>query len=86
VQTPPKPSKPKLTQEQLQSITDELNKAMQMVGTKLSFSVDKATKKTVIKVFDSQTGELIRQIPPEDMLEASQRITELVGILFDHAG
>jgi flagellar protein FlaG len=80
------PAKRELSPEESKILTDELNKVMKIIGTKISFSVDKGTKRIVIKVFDSETGEIIRQIPSEEMLQASQRITELVGILFDHAG
>ena len=81
----PKPAGRGLLLKEINTTVDELNKAMETVGTKLSFSVDKETRQTVIKVMDSRTGEVIRQIPSEEMLRISQRITELLGVLTDHA-
>ncbi|MCX7984307.1 MAG: flagellar protein FlaG [Bacteroidetes bacterium] len=74
-----------LRKEELAAVVEELNKAMQVVGTTLAFTIDEHTKKTVVKVLNAQTGEVIRQIPPEEMLKVSQRIAELMGILIDQS-
>ena len=68
----------------LASLAKELNDAMAMFSTDISFSIDKDTGKTVIKVIDNTTKKVIRQIPPEDMLRVAAHIKELVGILYDH--
>ena len=46
-------------------------------------SFNHAIKETVVKVLNTQTQEVVRQIPSEEMLRMSQRITELLGVLFD---
>jgi len=61
----------------------QLNASMKLAGTKLSFSVDSITKQTVVTVVDSETGQVIRQIPSEAMLKISQQITALLGAIFD---
>lgn len=38
------------------------------LGLGLEFSVDKDTGVTIIKVLDVETGEVVRQIPPEEVL------------------
>ncbi len=73
----------KLSKEEIEALVQELNKMMQIVGTTLSFYVDENTKRTVVKVLDARTKEVIRQIPPEEMLKVSQKISELLGILID---
>ena len=75
-----------LSSIEMASAVKELNAAMKVVNTNLSFSFDSITNQTVVTVTDAQPNEVIRQIPPEDMLKVSQRIAELLGILFDHAG
>lgn len=70
-------------QQQLDAIVSELNEALAVINSKVSFSVDPRTKKVVIKVTDGQTQEVLRQIPPEVMLRVSARINELLGVLFD---
>ena len=60
----------------------------QMVNRNLEFSVDKDTGSQVIRVVDSETGELVRQIPPEQVLHVISHIEEmqdelLPGVLLD---
>ena len=43
--------------------------------------MDDSTGKTVIKVVDSSTHELIRQIPSEEMLEIARALDRLQGLL-----
>jgi flagellar protein FlaG len=74
-----------ISEAEIAAMVKELNTTMKFVNTNLSFSYDSVTKKTVVTVTDAQTHEVIRQIPSEEMLKMSQRITELLGVLFDHA-
>jgi len=69
--------------KKLQAIVSDLNHVMGMTNTKLSFSVDRASNKTIIRVVDSETQELIRQIPSEDAVNVAQHINGLMGILYD---
>lgn len=48
----------------------------------LRFSVDEETGRTVVKVLDSRSGEVIRQIPPEEMLALAEDLERLQGLLF----
>lgn len=73
----------KLSRQEMDALAKELNDVMRIISTKLSFTVDRVTNKTVVKVLDADTQELIRQIPPEEMLRVAARITELLGVLYD---
>lgn len=55
----------------------------QMSKTKCSYAYDEATKRITIKVYDEDTEELIREIPPERSLEVLQRVWERAGIMVD---
>ncbi len=74
-----------LSAPEIDEVLQKLNSAARTMGTNLSFSVDGTTKKTVVTVTDAQTGEVIRQIPSEEMLKVSRMITELLGVLVDHS-
>jgi flagellar protein FlaG len=78
--------KSSLSAAELAAAVKELNTAMKVVNTNLSFSIDSVTKQTVVTVTDANTHEVIRQIPSEEMQKVSDRIAELLGVLFDHAG
>ncbi len=55
-------------QEQLREAVNQINDYVQSVQRDLSFSMDGDSGRTVIKVIDSGSGELIRQIPSEEVL------------------
>ncbi len=49
----------------------------------LQFSVDESTGRTVIKVIDKESGDVIKEIPPEEALRLAEKIQEMSGLLFD---
>lgn len=51
--------------------------------TRCEYSYDEDTKRVSIKVYDKDSDELIREVPPEKSLEMLQRIWELAGIMVD---
>ncbi|MEW8508614.1 MAG: flagellar protein FlaG [Candidatus Thiodiazotropha sp.] len=60
----------------------------QMVRRDLEFSIDENTGTQVLRVIDSETGELVRQVPPEQILHIISQIEEmneqiLPGVLLD---
>lgn len=79
-----KPSKQQeMAAEQAAKVAKELQDRLDDMGTKLSFSVDKATDSIVIQVTDKKTGKLVRQIPSQEMLDLKAKLEKLMGILFD---
>lgn len=71
--------------EQLKIAVDGINQAMRMSNQNLEFSVDAGTKELVVKMVDTGTGELIRQIPSEETLAIARSIDEFQqrqGLLF----
>ena len=60
----------------------------QMVRRNLEFSIDEETGREVVRVIDSDTKEVIRQLPPEQILHMIAQIQELrdsmtPGVLLD---
>ena len=49
----------------LKKLAEKLNAASRSIGRDLRFEVDLNSGRSVIQVLDSETGEIIRQIPPE---------------------
>ncbi len=62
--------------EQLKTAVSKLNDYVQNVQRTLSFSIDKGSGDTVVKVFDTETKELVRQIPAEATLKMAAAIDE----------
>ncbi|MBU1394709.1 MAG: flagellar protein FlaG [Gammaproteobacteria bacterium] len=59
---------------QLQNAVDSLNKALQQSNKNLEFTVDTETKDPVVKLVDSETGDVIRQYPSEEALSIARAI------------
>lgn len=65
-----------LSSQNLKNSVNVVNKALQLSNQSLEVSVDSATKQQIIKLVDTQTGQLIRQIPSKEMLAIAQSIDE----------
>lgn len=66
---------------QLQEAVRRAEDAVRKFASNLMFSLDKDTGKTVIKIVDSQTNEVIRQIPSEELLAISRNLDRVEGLL-----
>lgn len=59
----------------------KLNEILRDRERDLEFSVDEATGKTILKVIHAESGEVIRQIPPEELLQITRTFIEGTGSL-----
>jgi flagellar protein FlaG len=60
---------------------------VQNITRELNFSVDEELGRTVVTVIDESSGDVIRQIPSEDMIELARNLAEIKerttkGLLF----
>jgi flagellar protein FlaG len=62
--------------ESLQSMVDELNVNEGIRQHNLEFKVNEDLERTIVKVVDSDTGEVIRQIPSEELVAIAERIEQ----------
>jgi flagellar protein FlaG len=73
----------KMSMEETKKLAEEIQKYLSEVNVSLSFDVDDKTHDIVVKVINRETGKLIRQIPPEELLKLRQKLEELVGVLLN---
>jgi flagellar protein FlaG len=66
-------------------LVTKVTEVVQKLGTKVSFSYDERTPNPVIKVMDEESGEIIRQIPREEMLHLMSRLREVSGLIFERS-
>jgi len=66
----------------LPELVSRVNQFVHSFSTKLSFYFDDRVSKPVIRVIDEETGEVIRQIPPEEMLARLGHLFDATGIVF----
>jgi flagellar protein FlaG len=63
----------------------EINQALKMLSTSLHFEVDKPSGKTLVKVIDRDSGEVLRQIPSEATVQIARSLDKLVGHLVNQS-
>jgi flagellar protein FlaG len=68
-------------EEMLKDAAVKANELVKTMNQQLQFSVDKDTGKTVVKVMDKESGELIRQIPSDEMLAIAKAFDTLKGLI-----
>lgn len=75
------PKEPAASAKELKDAIDKIEKVVQPVAQDLNFSIDEDTGKTVVKVIDSGTKEVIRQIPSEELIAIAHALDKLQGLL-----
>jgi flagellar protein FlaG len=69
------------TAQNVEAAVSEANKTMKAIAANLQFAVDPETKHTVIKVVDTISNTVLRQIPPQEMLDIAQALDRMKGVL-----
>ena len=70
---------------ELESTLEEINKYLTEAGSSLAFIHDEASGRAAVQVLDAD-GNVIRQIPPQEVLDVYAKIRNIVGILLDENG
>ena len=66
----------------LKTAVDKANRMVQSFNRYLNFSVDDSTKEIVVKVVDTNTNEVVRQIPPKEMLSLMEQFDKIQSLIF----
>ena len=72
---------PKLNEEDLQNLVEDLSSMMSVMRKGLAFKIDEDSGTNVVSVMDIESGDLIRQIPNEEALKLARKLTEVTGLL-----
>lgn len=67
----------------LESAVSDIQSFVQAVKRGLEFSVDDSTGDVVVKVIDTDSGKLIRQIPSEELLKLAERLDDIRSLMFE---
>ena len=67
--------------EQVQRATQQVQQSVQAKTSNLSFTVDQGSGKTLVRVTDTETGKVIRQIPSEEMIAMAEALDKMQGML-----
>ena len=71
------------TQQQSTPPEASIISLMQQDGVVVNFSIDKETNEFVVKVINPFTNQVIKQIPPEELVNLASSIQQIAGVLVD---
>lgn len=72
--------------KQIQEAVDSTNKEFEKLETNLRFSIHKQTKAIMVKIIDSNTQEVLKELPPEKLLDMVASMMERAGLFVDKRG
>jgi flagellar protein FlaG len=75
-----------ISDEQLVKAIQKAIKVAEGITTSLEFTVHKETHRISVKVLNNESGEIIREIPPEKSLDFLAALWRKAGILIDEKG
>ncbi|MFQ5736269.1 MAG: flagellar protein FlaG [Thermodesulfobacteriota bacterium] len=69
--------------QSIDAIAAEVQLQIKRLNTELRFEVGDVPKENIVKIIDADTGDVIRQIPSEDLVALRDRMQELIGVLYN---
>ncbi|KKO54968.1 flagellar protein FlaG [Paenibacillus sp. DMB20] len=73
-------------QQSMEEAIEQLQKAIDAIQgpqKTLEFSIHEKTNAVMIKVLNKETGDLIREVPPEKILDLAAKMMEITGVIID---
>jgi len=72
---------------QVKKMVDEMQSHLDSMNVSLQYSLyGEHGKNIAVKVVDKQTGDVVREIPPKEMQALQEKMSELVGMIFNEKG
>jgi len=69
--------------KRIEQVVDQMREMAKQNNRDLAFDIDQTANRFVIRVTNPTSGELVRQIPTEDILRIAHRIDGMKGIIFE---
>jgi len=67
-----------LSRDELEDVVSKLQDYVQSVQRDMQFQIDDATGRVIVQVIDSNSQEVVRQIPSEEMLAIARHLAEAI--------
>lgn len=72
--------------DELNSAVADLRNSVARFSRSLEFAVDEGSERTVVRVLDTETDEVVRQIPPDEVLALAAQLKEMAQSGADPTG
>lgn len=73
--------KAEANRQELEEAVKQVNDFLEPINNSIQFALDDDTGKTIVKVIDLATKDVIRQFPSEEMLSIAKAIDKMKGLL-----
>lgn len=70
-----------LDKERVTALTDQLNESLGQMDANFHVSVDDDSGMMVVRITDTETGEIVRQVPPQQVIDANVSMEKIIGLL-----
>lgn len=74
-------TRPEVSQQQLSEAVNKLNEFVAPALQSIQFSMDQDSNRMIVKVVDTSTQKVLRQIPNEEVLAISRTLDKLQGLV-----
>jgi flagellar protein FlaG len=72
-----------LPREEIEQVAEFLSESANLFNVGLKFNINEDTDRVIVSVVNKDTEEVIRQIPPEEVVDLAKRLNEMAGVLFN---
>jgi flagellar protein FlaG len=72
-----------LNREELGKKVEQMNQTAAIFNKRMHFQIHEDTGRVMVKILNSDSGEVITEIPSEKLLDMVARMEEMVGLIFD---
>ena len=72
-----------INKENFDKLITEVNHKFKLANKEFSYDIHEKTNRVTVKIKDSETGKIIKEIPSEESLDLAAKIMEMAGLLID---
>lgn len=72
-----------VNQAELEKKLLDLERTLEFLNRRFDYRVHEETGRLMVAIIDKQTGEVVRTVPPERLLDIAAKIREFVGLIID---
>lgn len=72
------------SKDDLASMAETINDHLESLQTKIGLTISQEyDNQVIVEIKNKSTNELIKQLPPEELLEVKEKMEDLTGIIFN---
>jgi len=74
------------TEQEVQQVVTEANREFSGPNEKIAFGYERRLNMLIVQVQDRDTGEVVREVPPQEFIDFRVAMRERIGLLLDKQG